>query len=154
MKKRIAIIIAFFATTLAYSQSARVITEILDSDQVTFGQVCYLSAVQQGFVGENASYSEAIEILYQKGQIPVRLYDGSVVPLVNLSYIYAQMWNIKGGLFYRIFHGAPRYAYKQMKADGIFPDYADPGLVISGTEALNIYTACSMKYGNMQLSVE
>ena len=154
MKKLITILIAFFLATLAYSQSAQVITEILDSDQVTFGQVCYLSAVQQGFVDENTSYSDAIEILYQKGQIPVRLYEGSVVPLVNLTYIYAQMWNIKGGLFYKLFHGAPRYAYKQMTADGVLPSYADPGLLISGSEALNIYTSCSIKYGNMQLSVE
>lgn len=154
MKRIFALLIITFISFEVFAQSSSVITDILETDQVTLGQVCYLSAVQQGLIDENAGYTEAIDALYKLGQIPVASYDSTLVPLVNISYIFAQMWNIKGGLFYRIFHGAPRYAYKQMKSDGILPENSDPGLIVSGQELLNIYTACSVKYGNMSINID
>jgi len=154
MKKIIISLVLSVLCFCAYSQSADVITDILNTDKVTFGQICYLSAVQQGFIDDNASYTDAINILYEKGQVPVTGYEGTALPMANLTYIFAQMWNIKGGVFYRIFHGAPRYAFKQMKADGVLPKNADPGNLISGQEALNIYTSCTIRYGNMTLNLE
>lgn len=154
MKKLILSIALSIFCFCAYSQSAEVVTDILNSDKVTFGQVCYLSAVHQGLVSDDCTYAQAIRTLYENGQVPVTGYEDTALPMVNLTYIFAQMWNIKGGLFYRIFHGAPRYAFKQMKADGVLPLNADPSNLISGQEALNIYTSCSIKYGNMQLNLE
>lgn len=154
MKKLLVSLFLIIASFQLFSQSAEVITDILETEQVTFGQICYLSAVQQGFIDENATYKDAIESLYQEGQIPVISYEASPVPLANIAYVFSQLWNIKGGLLYRLFNGAPRYAYKQMKADGVLPNNADPALLISGQEALNIYTSCSIKYGNMTLSID
>lgn len=154
MKKIYTFVFALFMIFCVHAQSSQVITDILNSPQVSLGQVCYLSAVQQGLVKEDASYTECINVLYKNGQIPVPSFEASHVPLANITYIFAQMWDIKGGIFYRVFHGAPRYAYKQMKADGILPENSDPGKIISGMEVLNIYTSCAIKYGNMQLSVE
>jgi len=154
MKKIIICILVTLISFKAFSQSAEVITDILNSKQVTMGQVCYLSAVEQGLINENESYGAAVKALYKNGQIPVEIYDAALVPLVNITYIYSQIWNIKGGIFYRIFHGAPRYAYKQMKADGVLPEGSDPSQILSGQEALSLYTSCSIKYGKMQLSVE
>lgn len=154
MRRYLSILLFLFLASGAYAQSAEVITNILESENVTFGQVCYLSAVHQELVSDNASYSDAIEALYKKGQIPTVGYESSVVPMVNLTFLYSQMWDIKGGIFYRIFHGAPRYAFKQMKADGVLPANADPGIIVSGREALNIYTACQLKYGEAQFTEE
>lgn len=154
MKKFFICIFLALIAIEVYSQSSDVITDILDSKEVTMGQVCYLSAVQQGLINENASYTDAVNALYKEGQIPVAIYEAALVPLVNIAYIYAQAWNIKGGLFYRMFHGAPRYAYKQMKADGILPEGADPAMILSGQEALNLYTSCLIQYGHMELSVD
>ncbi len=142
----------FFSSVFA--QSADVITEILNTKQVTFGQVCYLAAVQQDLIDENASYADAIEILYMRGQIPNRIYEDTVVPMVDLAYLYSNMWYVKGGIMYKLFHGAPRYAFKQLKADGVIPPTADPGTIVCGQEALIIYTACSLEYGRMKLYVE
>ena len=114
MKRLYVFIFAVFMCFCSHAQSSQVITDILNSEQVSLGQICYLSAVQQGLVAENASYTECIDVLYKKGQIPEPSYEASQVPLVNITYIFAQMWNIKGGVFFRIFHGAPRYAYKQI----------------------------------------
>ena len=97
---------------------------------------------------------DSYAFLYENGQLPSKVYEASPAPLVNVAFIFAQIWDIKGGLLYRAFHGAPRYAYKQLKADGVLPDFSDPGLVMTGAEALNLYTSCVIKYGNMQLTVE
>lgn len=152
LKKIIIILSVFFVTITVHAQSADVISEILDSEEVTFGQVCYLSAVQQGFITDDASYEDAINSLYERRQIPERYYEDSVVPMANLAFIYARMWNVKGGLFFRIFKGAPRYAFKQLKADGIIADYINPTSIATGVEALNIYTTCAFTYGNEQFT--
>ena len=77
----------------------------------------------------------------------------------NLAYIYLQMWpDIKGGLFYKLTKGSPRYAFKQLKTDGIISDDADPNSFVSGREALSILTACMVAYGGdeecMSMDVE
>ena len=154
MKKALLGIVLLLFVHGLYAQSSQVVTEILNADKVTFGQVSYLVAVQEGLVDETASYADAVEALYYAKQIPSLIFDESYVPAVNLCYMYAQMFNIKGGLMYKLFHGAPRYAYKQMKYDGIFQDNIYPDKLLSGSEALNIYTACLMKYTDFQLSVE
>lgn len=154
MKKLAIILILLFSTLSIYAQSSEVITDILNTEKVTFGQVCYLSAVQQDFVDDTATYAEAINALYRKGQIPSLVYEDTTIPMVNIAYIYAQMWEVKGGILYRIFRGAPRYAFKQLKADGVISSNVDPKAVISGMEALNLYTACSIEYGKLQLNVD
>jgi len=154
MKKILTSLFLLFIFSAVYAQSSEVITDILNTKKVTFGQVCYLSAVQQNIVSDSASYGEAIEALYKKGQLPRIVYEDTVIPMADLAFLYAKMWNVKGGVFYNMFHGAPRYAFKQLKSDGVIPANADPTRLISGAEALNIYTACSIEYGKMKLYVE
>lgn len=152
MKKIVMIFFALFLFGAVYAQSADVITEMLETEEVTFGQVCYLSAVHQGLVSDDASYDEAINVLYDAGQIPQAADSHQCVVMANLAFIYAQMWNVKGGLFYKIFNGSPRYAFKQLKADGVISEASDPKTVVSGLEALNLYTSCAIEYGGMTLS--
>lgn len=154
MKKIFTVLFLIIVSSALYAQSAEVVTEILGTKEATFGQVCYLSAVQQGFIEDDATYEDAINALYEKGQIPQIQYQDTIVPMANLAFIYAQMWHVKGGVFYRIFRGAPRYAFKQLKFDGVIAAGADPTSIPSGQDVLNIYTSCAMKYGNMELSVE
>lgn len=155
MKKKILpLVILFFVFKPIYSQSAQIVTEILNSKQVTFGQVCYLSAVYQNLIKETDNYSKAIQKLYEKKQIPAPLYEKTYVPMVNLAYIYSKMMNIKGGLFFNLFNGAPRYAYKQLKSDGILPQNSDPSFLVSGQQALDIFTSCSIYYNKEIPSIE
>ena len=56
MKKIITILSILFIGAAAYSQSAKVVTEIIDAPKVTYGQICYLSAVSQNLLSESASY--------------------------------------------------------------------------------------------------
>ena len=57
MRKVLSILIILFIGGFAFAQSAEVVTDILNSDEVTYGQVCYLSAVHQGLISDDADYS-------------------------------------------------------------------------------------------------
>ena len=123
-----------------------------------YGQVCYLSAIHQGLISDDASYEDAIKALLDRGQLPedVGAYDS--VFMTNLAFIYIQIWpNIKGGLMFRLTKGSPRYAFKKLKNDGVIPESTDPNAVVSGREALNILTSCMLEYGTdecMEMNVE
>ena len=137
-----------FVGALAFSQSADVVTDILKSDEATYGQVCYLSAIHQGIISEDASYEDAVNALLNRGQIPENVGAYDSVFMANLAFIYVQIWpNIKGGLMFSLTNGSPRYAFKKLKSDGVIPENTDPKAVVSGTDALNILTACMMEYG-------
>ena len=153
-KKAFFICLFVFSFARISAQSSSIITDILNSDRVTFGQVCYLVATHEGLINDTASYTDAINALEHNKMIPYAAYEETYVPLVNLSYLYAQMFKVQGGLMYRIFHGAPRYAYKQLKQDGVLPENSYPGKLVSGQEALNIYTTCSIQYTDFQLNMD
>jgi len=158
MRRIFSVLLVLFVGGLAFAQSADVVTDILQTDEVTYGQVCYLSAIHQGLISENAGYEEAVDALLSRGQLPedVGAYDS--VFMANLAFIYLQIWpNVKGGLMFRLTKGSPRYAFKQLKADGIVEQNIDPNSVVSGPEALNILTSCMMEYGSdecMEMEVE
>lgn len=152
MKKRISVIFALFLVLSAYAQSADVITEVLESDEATFGQVCYLAAVQKNLIGEKDSYDSAVQKLFENKIIPSLEASDEPVPVIDIAYIYSQLWEIKGGLMYRLTKGSPRYVFKQLQADGVIDANLDPGAYVSGAKALSIYTACNKKYGNFDMS--
>ena len=149
MKKLFIIFIGLFISFSVYSQSADVITQILDKTEVTFGDVCYLSAVKQGFVGDDATYEEAINAVYENEQISYLAGQDEIIPLIDITYLFSFMWDIKGGLMYRITKGAPRYVFKQFQADKIISYYAEPKQIVSGIEIMRMFTACEKKYGNL-----
>ena len=143
--------VLFFAISI-YAQSADVITDVLESEKATFGQVCYLAAVQKNLINEKASYSDAVKALYDNHMI-VTLEDADAyIPAVDIAYIFSQLWEVKGGLMYRLTKGAPRYAFKQFVYDGIIDSGTDTSTYLSGAKVLSMYTACSRKYGAFKMS--
>ena len=158
MKRIIVLLVLLFTSGFIFAQSADVVTDILAADEVTYGQVCYLSAIHRGLISEEADYDQAVEILYNLGQIPEEVGAYDPVVMANLAFIYAQIWpDMKGGLMFKLTKGAPRYAFKQFKTDGVIAENAQPDSVLSGVEALNILTSCMMEYGSaecMEMDVE
>ena len=149
MMKRMIILTAVFLSVLAaHAQTAGFVTEMLAVQCADYGQVSYLSAVYQEFVDETVSYDEAFAVLKKAGQLPYAVNKTDAVTLAGLSYMMAELWPVKGGLMFRLTKGAPRYAFRQFKADGILPSDADPSEEVSGTDVLTMYTACQKKYGS------
>ena len=113
MKKTFLLIIILLAGGVVFSQSADVITDLLESDEATFGQVSYLAAVQMNLIDENESYENAVKALVANNIIPDDEESDTPIPLVDIAYIYSKLWDVKGGLMYRITKGSPRYAFRQ-----------------------------------------
>lgn len=159
MRKFLLSIIVLICGEFIYAQSAEVVTEILNTKAVTYGQVCYLSAVQQGLVSDDATYEQAIKAL-KISEKKVKSYDADdKIKLQDLAYIYVRMWpKAKGGIMFFFSGGSPRYSFKLLKNKGIILSYGDPEQHVTGQEALNILTACMMEFGTeedgVSLSIE
>lgn len=151
MKKKLSVLFCLLLGVSLYAQSADVITELLEAKQATFGQVCYLAAVQQNYVDEKASYEDAVQALYEKGVIPNSEDAQAAIPLVDIVYIYSRLWPVEGGLMFRLTKGSPRYAFRQFQSDGIISRRAEPSDFVSGAKALSIYTSCVNKYSGFNL---
>ena len=113
MKKMCILPAVFVLCVTAYEQRADFVTRLLAADTATYGEVCYLSAVYQGFVDENSSYEAALSSLVQKGQAAARADVNGTITLKELSRLMAKLWNIKGGLMYRVTKRSARYAFRQ-----------------------------------------
>ena len=148
MKKIFLIVLGLFISISAYSQSQDVITEILESSEATFGQVCYISAVMQSLVSDDSSYDDAVLAVYENEQLPYITESSQPLPLIDAAYLFSFMWDIKGGLMYKITNGAPRYVFKQFQADKIIPYDAEPNQIVSGIEIMRMFTSCEKKYGD------
>lgn len=148
MKKIFLIVFGLFISISAYSQSQDVITEILESSEATFGQVCYISAVMQSLVSDDSSYDDAVLAVYENEQLPYITESSQPIPLIDAAYLFSFMWDIKGGLMYKITNGAPRYVFKQFQADKIIPYDAEPNQIVSGIEIMRMFTSCEKKYGD------
>lgn len=153
MKKIITLLAVFIFSFSVYAQNAYVVTDILNSSEITYGQACYLSAVSQGLAADTDDLNKALDILKEKGQISNSIEGSKPVNIQELSSIYAKMFpNIKGGIFFRITKGSSRYAFRQFKADGLIPSNTDPSKILSGQEALSLFTKANLKYGENQFS--
>ncbi len=145
------LIVILLAGGVAFSQSADVITDLLESDKVSFGQVSYLAAVQMNLLDENDSYENAVKALVDNDIIPDLEEADTPIPLVDIAYIYSKLWDVKGGLMYRLTKGSPRYAFRQFQSDGIISSDADPAWLVSGANALSIFTSCVNKYSGFDM---
>ena len=145
--KRIFCLVFFVFSLNIYSQSAEFITELLGAEKVTYGQVAYLVAVHENLVSEKASYIDSMNALY-------KVVPSEFVNYKDLSYFFAKLWDVKGGLMFRISKGSPRYAFNQFKNDGIIPVNIDPHFYPSGRDVLNLFTLGDLKYGKVISSNE
>ena len=151
MKKILSVVIGLLLSAAVYSQSADVITQMLETDKATFGQVCYLAGVQKNLINENDSYETAVQVLFENNIIPEHENPDAPIPLVDIAYIYSRLWTVEGGLMFRLTKGSPRYAFKQFQADGILSSRQEPTDFVSGAKALSIYTSCVNRYSDFNM---
>lgn len=141
----IAACLIFFPAVFVTAQSAEKVTEMISSENATYGQVCYFSAVYQGLIDESASESDAVEALKNAGILKSSIQENTAINLCSMAYIYAKTLKISGGIMYTLFP-SKRYALRELKANGIIPDALDPGMKVNGRLALNYFNACMTRY--------
>lgn len=157
MKKRsfILAVLAVFAA-FSYAQVSDFLTEMIETEEVTFGQASYLCMVHKNPENEKFTYSEAMGHAIIEGVFPDSIVskfsaiDPNIhtkIPLSNLCSMLAKVFEVRGGALFMLTKGTPRYAFRQFQVDGIVPLAADESLYVSGEEALNMYTRCIRIYG-------
>lgn len=147
MKRFISIMFSFLFAGLVFAQSAEMMDKILETEKVTFGQISYLSAVHQNLIEDDASFEDAVSALVFAGQLPEGTDVDAIIPLNKIASLYFKMWpSVKGGFMCRITNKSPRYAFKQLKEDGVISQNSDPGDYLSGFEALYTLSSCMSFY--------
>lgn len=148
MKKLLLFTTLFFIASSVFSQSADFITRLLEKDKVTFGEVCYLCAVCQNLVPDDATEVDATNAIFEEGLLPKNVQPSDFANYKNTSALFAKLWNLNGGLFFRMTDGNGRYAFKQFKNDGVINQNSDPSMIPSGVDILNMYTIGEKRYGS------
>jgi len=116
MKKVFSIFLLLILGGMIFAQSADFVTELLKTEKATYGQVCYLTAVYRDLIDEKASPEDAVNALAKINELPKNAVSNM------------------------------RYAFKKFKKDKIVPANADPQMIPSGIDILNIFTAANAKY--------
>ena len=133
--------IALFASLSVFAQSSEQLSKILKSEKVTFAEASYLPAIYAKLVPEEATEEETFKALQDNGYFNSSISPDSPVALDQLCNIYMKAFGIKGGLFYSLFK-SPRYTFKEFKAKALLPTEADPSMVASGRDSLDIFNCC------------
>ncbi len=148
----ITLVLALFAAGTVTAQSADKVTRMIGSEQVTLGQFSYFSASALGLVDDSATDEQAFQALKDNGYVKTKGSCDSPISLSQAAFICVKVWNIRGSLLLKLFP-SPRYAFRQLQAEGIISTSADPSRKINGHEALNLLTSCMDAYGENTLAV-
>ncbi|MEE1165654.1 MAG: hypothetical protein UHP28_00670 [Treponema sp.] len=146
MKKLLICLLSIFVCNFGFSQSADIVTEIIDAPVATYGQVCYLSACDRGLIQDDATYEDAVKTLFEMGEIPESVKADDTINYERVAFYFSKLWKINGGFFFRVTKGSSRYAFRQLRLDGVIPKYIDPNRIPSGADVLNMYTLGDATY--------
>ena len=164
-KKLLCVSLALLCTTLAFTQSSEILSEIIDSEKATCAQISYLPALyesqnqedsgsaQLGTMSasklEKASTAETFNLLKSESYFDSADEADSQATIARTAFVYMKALGIKGGLFYSLFP-SPRYAFKELKAKGILPSETDPDMKLSGRESIDLFNQCLEIAGGAQ----
>ncbi|MBP5403282.1 MAG: hypothetical protein J6Y36_09010 [Treponema sp.] len=141
MKKRLFLAVLTFCIVqfMTSAQSFDRISQILDSEAITMGQAAYLAGTYAKLVDERADEKAAFETLKGKGCFSDTDSFDTVITLKKLCSVFAVIVDFKGGFMYTVTKKSPRYSYKEFQARGFIPGSADPGMKVSGINAVALF---------------
>lgn len=139
MKKRITFILCFLLFPFFIcAQNFNHLNSIVETEKITLEQVSFLVASYLDSEDESISLEQSFVKLSQMGYFLENDKPSDFITVKKLSGIYAKVFNIKGGIFYRLFKKSDRYAFKELMALGYFPDNVDPSDSVSGVDAIGL----------------
>ena len=119
------------------AQTAERIETIGNEAEVSVGSAAYIAAASASLIESDASPSQALEALADRGY---RL-DGSAeddsVRLDHFAYMLMIAHDLSGGFMYTLFPG-PRYAFREFEFERILRGGGNSGDPLSGTRALRL----------------
>lgn len=141
IKKKIFLLLFVLFASLGFSQSADFVTEIINSEAITYEDVAYFCALNLGLVSDDATPSEAMVALDKANVYSMPNNSKEYIPYDALANMLMRTWGIKGGFFYSITK-SNRYAFKELQNKGFIPTNVSSKESVSGIEMLNLITRC------------
>ncbi len=130
MKKPILAILAAIAFLPVYGQEAAVVSDILSRPVATVMDMSYLVASASGV---DCTPFEAYAFCDQFGVFPLTRRPDAPVTVRDASYFFMSAYGLKGGIMWNALKN-PRYAWKELKANGFWKQGTDPGATLSGRD--------------------
>ena len=146
-KKLIFILICALCGFFCFAQNSGKVSDLLECDEITKGQAAYFVCVYKNFSDESVSEAQAFSVLREKNLFSEKENSDEKISLGKSCFLIARVANMKGGIFYSIFH-SERYAFREFKGKGILPQYADPNQKVSGSEFLALLNEFEKKENN------
>jgi hypothetical protein len=141
MRKRRTPLIFFLLFVLAsarvFSQSDDIIDSALSQDPLHFGEAAYLVLTAAGVLPETASAQTAAASSEASAWDFEDKAAETPVTYGEFSYMLMTLFDVEGGLMYRLFPG-PRYAARELSYLRIAPYRVAPGKLINGAAALGM----------------
>jgi hypothetical protein len=124
----------------AFSQTPAEIERMLDEPAITYRQAAWFTlAVALDLPDGNEQYvSEfAFAMARDKGWLYKNAEGETPITMAGLSYLMMKVFDIKGGLMYRLAKN-PRYAYRELKSLGYISGDVYSNQKVSGEQFLRI----------------
>jgi hypothetical protein len=136
--KRLFVCITLLALAgTGYSQTARDMDALLETRILTYGQAVQFAFSAAEILDAAVSAEDAFAEALKRGWIPAS--SGLMYPVKydKAAFLLMKAFDLKGGLFYRLFPG-PRYAYRELVYRRIIQGPVDSFTTLTGEEFLNI----------------
>lgn len=131
------LLVAGFAPAILFAQSAAVMDTILDQDALTFGAASYLMMAARGDIDENTGFDRAAEMMADTQPSFSGMGPEDTLNLGEYSYLLMKVYEVSGGLMYRILPG-PRYAVRELAYIDVVQGGSYPKSVLTGERAVRI----------------
>lgn len=132
---------------LCFGQSAGKVSEMLEKQEATLGDLSYFSAVSQELAKEKTSTEECFKILKDKGFFSESQKASDAATIGDVALVCSKTFGIEESLMYKIFKNK-RYAYRQLKALGMLSSSSQESDCASGNDILALFSECIEKGGN------
>ncbi len=148
MKKLIIFSLLSFLLLPVFSQDATVLTAILQKEKANYIDFSYMIASE---LGRDGTPFEAYTYCDRYGNYKFTDVADKPISVKTVSYFLMSNYNIKGGIMWSAFKN-PRYAYKELKKTGFWPQGTDPDMTLSGRDLLRAISRFFAAYPNSKLN--
>jgi hypothetical protein len=156
MKKTAVLLLLFCAGSfaaksggLAWGQSAGDLERIINAKEISCADAAYF-ALLSGLENPPANPQAAFAFALEKGWLPKKAESNSAATFGTISLLVMQVFEIKGGLMYRLFPNG-RYAYREMINRGFIEGPSYSNLKVSGEQFLQILDSVLSYTGDTEI---
>lgn len=141
MKRKffVAFIVLLSVQFLGMSQNFNKISDMINSEKITVGQVSYLVGNYLEIIKETDSEKIALDKLKEEGYFSENVNIPEYISLQDLCQVYAKVADVKGGLMFTLTKKSARYSFKEFLARGYLPKNADPLMSVKGIDAIGLF---------------